>query len=195
LSTAALAESEAPAGCIGFLVLFLVPIMSIAAACAGLLDGAMLSLECERVAPRRVEEAVEQRGVVTVPYERVVAEGRVDARIVYKILGLFPIKRVYLADITSSDSTSTSHRVKDNRGRTSSSYTSGRLELTTRAGQTWKSAAISHALGQRAGEMRERIEEFLTSSGASPGSNLVGLPFALGVQMGGVKSKFFDISL
>lgn len=104
-----------------------------------------------------------------------------------KILALIPIKRLHLPDITAVDSSSINTGSTDSRGRTTSNYTAGYLELTTRAGHSWRSASMTQAFGDAAGKMEQRIERFITASGEprlqvwSMGllSNLVGVPFAI----------------
>lgn len=163
------------------------PVMSVIVAVGGLIHGAMLTIVCERVAPRHVEEVIEERGSVTVPVTRVVEEGRVDARITRKILGLLPISRIHLAGVTDVDSTSSTSTVTDSSGRRTSSYSTGRVDLTTRDGEGWSSEEISHSIGHTADEMEKRIDELLAANDHPPVrlwsmtwlSNIIGVGFTL----------------
>jgi len=178
---------KAASGCVGFLVLFVMPIMSIAAACAGLISGATLTFYGERIEPRRVEEVLETRGVVTVPVQRVVESGRVDVTVARRILGLIPMQRITLEDVIDADSSSgTTHVRRTNSSVASSSYDTGNVELVTRAGRTWRSPEIDHAIGPDAAEIEKRVAEFLehdtprlTIWSVPWLSNIVGIPFAL----------------
>ena len=182
-----MAKSNPPSGCHTFVVSFVMPVLSVVVAAGALYNGAMLVIECERLAPRRTEEVLEERGVVTVPVERVIEEGRVDAHITRKVLGVFPVSRVHLTDVTQVDSTSSSTEVTDSSGRRTSSYNSGHLDLTTRAGHRWSSPEISHAIGHAAEEMEARIQGVLESKDLqrvkvwSIGwlANIIGVPFTL----------------
>ena len=179
-------KQEPASGCVSFLVLFVMPIMSMAAAAAGLIDGATLTIRCERITPRQVEEAAETRGVVTIPGERVIDHGRVDVTATRRIIGLLPIRQIKLEDVLSADSSSGTTSVTNSSGRTTSTYATGSVNFTTRAGKNWESSAISHAIGPSAAEMQTRVDNFLEGSAPSLTlwsvpwlSNLVGIPFAL----------------
>ncbi len=156
---------EPPSGCHWFVVTVVMPFMTVVVAIGALIHGAKLTIDVERAA----------------------YEGPVDVRITEKILGVLPLRRSHLTDVTDVDSTSSTNDVTDSRGRRTSSYTSGRLVLTTRAGREWSSAEISHSFGHPAGEMEERIEQLLATSepqridlwSMSWLSNTIGVAFTL----------------
>ena len=174
-------------GCVRLVVWLVMPVMSFAAAGVGLVSGSVLTLEAVRVESRQVEEAIETRGDITLPVERVVQEGRVDVTVTRKILGLVPIQRLELPDVVDVDASSGTRAVTNSSGRTTSRYRAGTIELTTRGGTMWRSWEISHAFGASAEEIEEHLEQFMASR--SPQrikarsvpwlSNIIGVPFTL----------------
>ena len=180
-------DAQQAAGCHTFVVTFVMPVLSIIVAAGALYHGAMLTIDCERLAPKRTEEEIVESGTITFPTQRVVEEGRVDVRITRKIIGLFPVSRVHLADVVDVDSTSSTTDVTDSRGHRTSSYSSGRLDLTTRGGRKWSSPEISRSVGHSAGKMEATIQQVLDSNELrrvkvwSMGwlANIIGVPFTL----------------
>ena len=73
------ADARNHAGCAWFVATFVMPVLSFVVAAGALFTGAMLTITCERIAPRITGEVVETSGVITRPVERVVQEGGVAA--------------------------------------------------------------------------------------------------------------------
>ena len=88
-----------PTGCVGFVVFVVMPVMSVVVATLGLLDGATLTLQLDRVEPRIVEEVLDTSGEITRPVQRVVQEGRVNVTATRRLPGLIRIREVRLHDV------------------------------------------------------------------------------------------------
>ena len=159
--------------------------MSVVVATLGLLNGATLTLQIDRVEPRLVEERLETTGEITRPVERVVQEGRVDVTATRRLLGLMPIREVRLSDVVEVGGSSGTRRVKDRSSGRTTTYEAGTVELATRGGDEWISPSISHSIGPSPDEMREQIEKFINDSASTQLtlrsipwlSNAIGVPF------------------
>ena len=162
------------------------PILSVVVATVALIDGATLTFDCRRIEPRITREELETSGEITRPVERVVQEGRVDVTVTRRILGLILIQRLEFNNVTDVDSFSgTTHVPTSSTSRVTRSYDSGDVSLTTRHGTKWESPTIARSFRPGPGEIRDRIDAFLTA--ASPDtlklrvvpwfSNLIGVPF------------------
>ena len=152
-----------------------------------LISGTAVTVSAERVAPRVTEEVLETRGVVTVPVERVVREGRVDVTVRRRILGIVPYKTHRFDDVVEVGSSAGTTDVRDSRGRRTSSYSTETLVLRTRAGTVWRSASASGVIGNGPAKVTERLRAFIDGAGGARMTlwwvpwleNAVGIPFAL----------------
>ena len=152
-----------------------------------LISGTAVTVNAARVAPRVTEEVMETRGVVTVPVERVVQEGRVDVTVRRRILGVVPYKTHHFEDVVEVGAGSGTTDVRDSRGRRTSSYSTETLVLRTRAGTEWHSASASGVIGSKPSKVSERLREFIDGAGGARMrlwwvpwlENAVGIPFAL----------------
>jgi len=146
--------------------------------------GALVSVRCDRIVERQVEEALETRDGVTVPVRRVVQEGRVDVSVQLRLLGLLAVRTERLGDVVQAGI------VRQSRGVSRPGTRSGadpQLRLVLRDGRVWTSQPVGYAVGTPLTEMVERIQEFLDRS-AAPSLRLwwmqwvmsaLGVPFLL----------------
>ena len=87
-----------------WILMVVIPASCVLVAWIGLASGSAVVVRCDRRAQRVTEEAMETRGIVTVPVERIVQQGRVDVTVRRKILGILTWKRDLLADVVEADS-------------------------------------------------------------------------------------------
>lgn len=161
--------------------------MVAAGAAIGLIDGAACVVSAERIAQRKVEEAMETNVQITGSVEREVQPGRVDVTVQRRIIGIVPISTTHLEDVVQAAASGDTKTVRKSSGQTSSSYSSSRLTLITRSGKEWRSPEASYLLGTAPGEVAEQLAEFISRSSpprftswwSSWLSNLIGVPFAL----------------
>jgi hypothetical protein len=77
---------------------------------------------------------------------------------------LLPIERLEFKDVIDADSFSgTTHVPTSATSRVTRGYDSGDVSLTTRDGREWRSPTVARAWGASPGEIRERIEAFVTA--------------------------------
>jgi hypothetical protein len=136
-------------------------------------------------------EVLETRGVVTVPVERVIREGRVDVTVRRRILGVVPWATERVADVVDAGVAS-----GEAGGRGSSRYHTETLVLRTRSGAEWRSASAAGIVGGSPGEAAERIRALLDGGGEPEVAlwwvpvleHVVGIPFTLvaGLLLGGL---------
>jgi hypothetical protein len=152
-----------------------------------LVSGTTVSVNAIRVTPRVTEESTETRGIVTVPVQRVVQEGRVDVTLHRKILGVIPWETNSFEDVTDAAVTSGSNDTRDSRRRRSSSYDTEALTIRTRSGGEWRSESASGVVGSPPGEVAERLRAFIDGGSEKAIAlwwapwleNLIGIPFGL----------------
>lgn len=153
----------------------------------GLIAGATVQLTAERVQSRVTEEVSEVRGIVTVPVERVVKEGRVDVTVTRTILGLAGLSTETLPDVVDVTVLSGSNEVTGAGGRRPSRYSTEAITLRTRSGKEWTSESASGVLGTPPSDAAELLRSFLSAAddeGLSVSwtpilENLIGVPFSL----------------
>jgi hypothetical protein len=180
-------DTKPPSSFLHVVLMVVIPAGCLLAAWVGLTSGAAVVFQCDRLTERVTEEATETRGIVTIPVERVIQEGRVDVTVRRKILGLVTWKQETLRDVVDADSSVSTHDVRNSRGSRTSSYEVARVTLHTRDGREWRSPEAAGCCGAEPDEIAEGIENFIRN-GKDPIlvmrwmpwlGNLVGIPFAL----------------
>lgn len=153
----------------------------------GLIAGATVQLTGERVQKPVTEEIVEVRGIVTVPIERVVTEGRVDVTVTRKLLGIAVLTTERLEDIVDVSVHSGSTGIRGSGGNRPSRYSTEAISILTRSGKEWTSESASGVLGTSPSEAAELLRSFVSATDREGFSvswtplleNIVGVPFSI----------------
>jgi hypothetical protein len=137
--------------------------------------GAVVSVRCDRVGERVVEERLEPRDGVMVRVPHVVQEGRVDVIAERRVFGLLAVRTERLPDVVRAISVRRSGGVR----RAGTARVGPQLQLKLRDGREWESfPAAMPVAGTPPGEMAERIQEFLDRSSA-PSLRLRWIPWVI----------------